>query len=675
MLKSFNNRIKLSSTSEKEAARIEALYQLQILDTAAEEDFDNVVALASQICQTPISAIAFADEKRWWFKAKIGVDFTEIPTDIPFGVNDLQQDDLMVVKDLLQEKRFFNNSLVTGEPGIRFYAGIPLITPDGFTLGHLCVMDKKQRNLTTQQLSGLRMLGKQVVALLQLRLQILKSQKKEQESGSIGEQMNIVFHNAIDAVIVMDIKGVIVQWNPKAEIIFGWTTAEAIGQNFHETIISERCREVCLKGMKHYEQTGEDHILNRTIEISALHKNKTEFDIALGISPTTIKGQHFFIGFIKDITDRKLAAYKLDKQKEFYENILNKIPTDIAVFDAQHKYLFVNPSSIKNEELRKYIIGKDDFEYCEYRKRNKSVAELRRELFLEAKKSAKEIRWEDSIKDNEGNTITHLRRMFPVYDEKGELTMMIGFGIDITDRKIMEEKQAALVKQLSAQNTQLVDFCNIVSHNLRAPLVNISMLVNFIEESKDETDQRLLISKLNPVIENLHTTFNELVESIQIKQDLEIKSEKLKLKDCLQRTIEGLVMEINKSGAVIEINFDEAPIIYYPSKYLFSIFHNLISNALKYQAPQRKPIIKLETKKINEDIIFSVKDNGLGIDLTKHKENLFKIGKIFHRHPDAKGFGLYMTKTQVEAMGGRIWVESITGEGSTFFIEFKNQNI
>ena len=675
MLKSIKNRIKLSSAPEKEAARIEALYQLQILDTAAEEDFNNIVALASQICQTPISAIAFADEKRWWFKAKYGVDFNEISADITFCVNDLQRDDLMVVNDLLQEKHFFNNPLVTSEPGTRFYAGMPLITPDGFTLGHLCVMDKKPRALTPQQLSGLRMLGKQVVALLQLRLHILKSQKKEQEFGSIEEQMNIVFHNAIDAVIVMDIKGIIVQWNPKAETIFGWTAAEAIGKNFHETIIPERCREVYLRGMEHYEKTGEEHILNKTIEISAIHKNNSEFDVALGISPTTIKDQCFFIGFVKDITDRKLVSYKLDKQKEFYENILNKIPTDIAVFDAQHKYLFVNPSSIKNEELRRYIIGKDDFEYCEYRKRDKSVAELRRELFLEAKKSAKEIRWEDSIKDNEGNTFTHLRRMFPVYDEKGELTMMIGFGIDITDRKIMEEKQAALVKQLSAQNTQLVDFCNIVSHNLRAPLVNISMLVSFIEESKDETDQRLLISKLNPVIENLHTTFNELVESIQIKQDLEIKSEKINLKDCLQRTTEGLAMEINKSEAVFEINFDEAPIIYYPSKYLFSLFHNLISNALKYQSPQRKPIIKLETKKINGDIIFSVKDNGLGIDLLKHKENLFKIGKVFHRHPNAKGFGLYMTKTQVEAMGGRIWVESIPGEGSTFFVEFKNQSI
>lgn len=365
----------------------------------------------------------------------------------------------------------------------------------------------------------------------------------------------------------------------------------------------------------------------------------------------------------------------MDEQKEFYENILNKLPADIAVFDANHKYLFVNPRGIKDPELRKYIVGKDDFEYAEYRNRDKSVAQIRRDQFMEVKKSGKEIRWEDTINAPDGTPITHLRRLFPVYDDNGALVLVIGFGVDITDRKIMEEKQTALVNQLSAQNTQLIDFCNIVSHNLRAPLVNLSMLVNFIEESKDEDEKMMLISKFQPVIESLHTTFNELVESIQIKQDLEVKSEKIDLTDCMKRTIDGLKMEINKYEAVIEFDFTEAPAIYFPPKYLFSIFHNLISNALKYQSPKRKPVINVGTKGKTGAIILSVKDNGLGIDMSKHKDSMFKIGKVFHYHPNSKGFGLFMTKTQVEAMGGTIWVESTPDVGSTFFIEFKNQTI
>ena len=374
----------------------------------------------------------------------------------------------------------------------------------------------------------------------------------------------------------------------------------------------------------------------------------------------------------EEIEHRRIAE-QLDKQKAFYENILNKLPTDIAVFDSDHRYLFVNPGAISKEEYRKFIIGKDDYEYAAYRNRDISVAHSRRAKFKEAKDSGKEIRWEDTLTDPQGNIITHLRRMFPVFDQNGELSLVIGFGIDITDRKLMEVKQAALVEQLSKQNTQLMDFCSIVSHNLRAPLVNMSMLVDFIEATGDADEQRLLISKLRPVIENLHATFNELVESIQIRQDLEIKREDVCLKECVRRTASGLETEINKLGARIETDFSQVSVVNYPPAYLSSIIHNLISNSLKYHYPGRPPLIRVRTQKTEDKIVLSVQDNGLGIDLEKHRENFFKIGKVFHRHPNAKGFGLYMTKTHVEAMGGRIWVESVPDEGSIFFIEFDNR--
>jgi PAS domain S-box-containing protein len=366
----------------------------------------------------------------------------------------------------------------------------------------------------------------------------------------------------------------------------------------------------------------------------------------------------------------KLVAEQLDKQKAFYENILNKLPTDIAVFDAEHRYLFVNPGAISKEEYRQFIIGKDDYEYAAYRNRDISVAHARRAKFLDAKNSGKEIRWEDSLPDAKGNIITHLRRMFPVYDDNGELTLVIGFGIDITDRKLMEEKQAMLVRQLSAQNTQLMDFCAIVSHNLRAPLVNISMLVDCLAETADPGEHQILMSKLAPVIENLQVTFNELVESIQIRQDLEVKTEEVCLKECLRRAVTGLQTEITRLDARITADFEAVSVIPYAPQYLNSIFHNLVSNALKYHHPDRKPEIHLRTCREADKIILSVKDNGLGIDLVKHRSNFFKIGKVFHRHPNAKGFGLFMTKTQVEAMGGRIWVESTPNVGSIFYIEF-----
>ncbi|MCW3103447.1 MAG: hypothetical protein JWO09_1887 [Bacteroidetes bacterium] len=251
-------------------------------------------------------------------------------------------------------------------------------------------------------------------------------------------------------------------------------------------------------------------------------------------------------------------------------------------------------------------------------------------------------------------------------------------NIELAFQNEEKEKRAAelilINKELSRQKMQLEDFCNIISHNLRAPLVNISMLVDFITESEDVAEQTELREKLSIATSNLNEVFNELIESLQVKQDSEIKSEKLLLEDYLNKACNGLQGQISKSQAMIESDFSDASCVVFPSPYLTSIFHNFISNCLKYQSPDRRLIIKVKAIKAGKSIILSIEDNGLGIDLERHKNNLFKIRKVFHAHPDAKGFGLFITKTQVEALGGKIWVESLVGKGSTFFVEFVNQS-
>lgn len=371
----------------------------------------------------------------------------------------------------------------------------------------------------------------------------------------------------------------------------------------------------------------------------------------------------------------KQVDEKLREQKTFYEKILNKIPSDIAVFDADHRYLFVNPGAISIPELREYIIGKDDYEYLAYRNRDISMAHARRAKFLEVKKTGKEARWDEDITRPDGTVATILRYMFPVVEDNGEVRLVIGYGIDISNRKALEEKQGGLVKQLSLQNTQLIDFCNIVSHNLRAPLVNMSMLVDLIKETDDPEEHHILVDKLAPVIKNLHATLNELVESIQVKQDIEVEAEDMSLEDVLKRTLKGLGSELEENDAEIQYDFSEAPVVHFPPKYLYSIFHNFLSNSSKYRSPGRRLAVGIKSRRDNNKIILSFTDNGLGIDLVKHGQKLFKIGKVFHDRADAKGFGLYMTKTQVEAMNGRIWAESTPGEGTTFYIEFVNQGI
>lgn len=358
------------------------------------------------------------------------------------------------------------------------------------------------------------------------------------------EYTSTIFKYAPAAIIIIDSKGMIFKWNPKAEAIFGWASEEVIGRYIHEVIIPVRFHESHLNGMKHYEETGEGPVLNKTIELSALRKNNEEFSVSLGISPTTIKGQRFFIGFINDITERKTAEEQTNKN----------------------------------------------------------------------------------------------------------------------------------IDQINYQNTQLLEFCNIVSHDLRGPLVNILGLIHLIEHSAELNEKVLFIDKLKPVVNHLNETFNELVEIVHIKNDLNVKSEKIRLKDALKKIMDEFKFEIAELEVDIKMNIIHTPFIFYPPKYLTSILYNLISNSFRYRSTKRKLNIYIETKKVGQNIILSICDNGLGINLEKNKDELFKMRKVFHRHPDAKGFGLYLTKVQVEVMGGKIWAESRPDEGSTFFIEFKNQN-
>lgn len=265
-------------------------------------------------------------------------------------------------------------------------------------------------------------------------------------------------------------------------------------------------------------------------------------------------------------------------------------------------------------------------------------------------------------------------------DANGNTIRMTGTGQNVTDIKLAEE---ALVKakisaeesatSLKIKNMQLVDFCNIISHDLRSPLINISMLIDFIERTKDEQEQKKALAKIKPVVTRLTEVFNQLVESIQVKHDTEIKSDKIVLSDCIRQVLKGFESQVQSYEADIQISLEDAPFIYYPQKYIDSIFTNLISNALKYKSPDRKPVITIKTQDVNGAVLLTIADNGLGIDLNLYKDKLFKIRQVFHEHPDAKGFGLFLTKTHIEAMGGRIWAESTPGIGTTFFIEFKTK--
>lgn len=152
-----------------EVARLTALRQYQILDTASEKAFDDITLLASYVCNAPIAVISLVDADRQWFKSKVGQTVSETSRDISFCSHAILQPDLMVVPDALKDERFATSPLVNSDPKVRFYAGMPLVTPEGHALGTLCVYDRKPRELSPEQADALRALANQVIVLLELR--------------------------------------------------------------------------------------------------------------------------------------------------------------------------------------------------------------------------------------------------------------------------------------------------------------------------------------------------------------------------------------------------------------------------------------------------------------------------------------------------------------------------
>ena len=152
-----------------ESKRLEAVRRYRVLDTRPEQSYDDITTLVSTLCATPVAFISLVDEGRQWFKSKTGFDAVETERDVSFCAHTVLGNDLLIVPDALQDTRFAQGPLTLGPPFIRFYAGMPLVSPGGYALGALCVVDRQPRTLSAEQEQALRALGRQVVQLLELR--------------------------------------------------------------------------------------------------------------------------------------------------------------------------------------------------------------------------------------------------------------------------------------------------------------------------------------------------------------------------------------------------------------------------------------------------------------------------------------------------------------------------
>jgi len=222
---------------ENEANRLAALRRLELLDTQPEPEFDELVSLAAAICGTPISLVTLVDERRQWFKAAVGLDAKETPREVAFCAHSILQSELFVVEDARNDERFAANPLVTGKPKIRFYAGMPVSSPDGFPMGTLCVIDRKPRKLTKTQANMLVVLAKQVGARMEMRMQrkqlqtaLVEAERSRSELRASEERFRMFMDNSPFISFMKDTEGRFVFLSQQFADHFGKPVADYIGK-------------------------------------------------------------------------------------------------------------------------------------------------------------------------------------------------------------------------------------------------------------------------------------------------------------------------------------------------------------------------------------------------------------------------------------------------------------
>ena len=262
--------------------------------------------------------------------------------------------------------------------------------------------------------------------------------------------------------------------------------------------------------------------------------------------------------------------------------------------------------------------------------------------------------------------------MVPVFNSEKELSHWISILRDISEEKKQEKEKEQLIRELTQNNTDLKQFSYITSHNLRAPLSNLTGLLQLLQEIPlHDPELREIVNAFNQSTILLNDTVNDLAKVIAIKDKSIIIKEDIVLTDLFQNVFEKLQTLIIAQNPLITIDLKE-PTLKSHKPYIESIFLNLISNALKYKSDNRDLKIHISSQKINDTTAICIHDNGIGIDLKRNKEKIFGLYQRFHLKPNSKGLGLYLVKSQVEMIQGTIKIESELDKGTTIKLIFKN---
>jgi PAS domain S-box-containing protein len=258
-----------------------------------------------------------------------------------------------------------------------------------------------------------------------------------------------------------------------------------------------------------------------------------------------------------------------------------------------------------------------------------------------------------------------------VRDEKDNPKYFISQVQDISKRKRKDSNRAIIAKVVKEQNERLLNFSRIISHNLKTHAGNLDNLTRFVEEEIPETATNESFKVLKQAVQNLQDTVAHLTDIAKSSKYDKSEFRPLNLYDYANKALYNIASLAKNNNCVIENLIEKDVMVKGIEAYLDSILLNLLTNAIKYREDSRKGRVILKTKVKNNRIVLTVKDNGKGIDLKKYGKKMFSLYQTFHNHTDSTGVGLFITKNQVETMGGRIKVKSKVGVGTKFLVYFR----
>lgn len=507
----------------------------------------------------------------------------------------------------------------------------------------------------------------EIVGVFITSTEITEKKLAEEQLKFSEEKYKTFIQESEDAVIIINKKDIVVEASPLIHKIFGYTSEEVIGRAFIDFIHPDY-KEVVLKSIHNLKMNPYEI---ETLDLLLTHKSKENiWGVMKARNSFDNKLIDGIIIWIRNITKRKLIEEALQLSEQRFRYLVQTGGDMISIANDKGALIYSSPT-VKNVlgNDPEQNIGKNVFEYIHPEEREK-LMEYLNDLILGKKK---QIRLEPFRYLNAKNEYRWLEGTVTNLLNEPAVKGIVVNTRDVTENKILNDKQNILREKLIRNNQDLQQFSFITSHNLRAPVANLLGLLNlFNKENFADSFNQVLIEKFEEATNQLNTTLNDLIEILVLKSEKEIQVETINLKKLLKQVASSLENELQESKMEITTDFSATETVEYNKVYLESIMVNMLTNSIKYRSNKRKPIVHISTKIDNEYIILAFADNGNGIDLERYGERLFAMYQRFNVEKEGKGLGLYIVKSQVAAMGGKIEVESTIDIGTIFKIYIKN---